>query len=112
MRRWVWKIAAAGLLLPAFAALAIWVQNESARDLEDWPTSVFFVVLGELLPVLFFLWFIGICIRTFIHELPSQRRKRRSRYCSVCHYDLKSNASGVCPECGTRFRPEIIEVRP
>jgi ribosomal protein L32 len=55
----------------------------------------------------FFVWFFWIVARGFIEQLPSERRKRRSRYCSICGYDLKANASGVCPECGTRFRPVL-----
>jgi hypothetical protein len=57
--------------------------------------------------VAFFVWFFWIIAKGFIEQLPSQRRKRRSRYCSICGYDLKANVSGVCPECGTRFRPDL-----
>jgi len=29
-----------------------------------------------------------------------RRRRRRARKCTGCAYDLTSNVSGVCPECG------------
>jgi len=36
--------------------------------------------------------------------IASRRRAARLRgECIQCHYNLKGNASGVCPECGTRI---------
>lgn len=31
----------------------------------------------------------------------SRRRPRRAGLCEHCHYELRGNVSGVCPECGT-----------
>ena len=28
--------------------------------------------------------------------------------CQVCRYDLTGNVSGVCPECGWRFKPKPV----
>jgi hypothetical protein len=39
-----------------------------------------------------------------------ERHRRRFGLCAACGYDLKGNASGVCPECGTciRKQPEMV----
>jgi rubrerythrin len=37
-----------------------------------------------------------------------KRRLREQAICTVCRYDLTGNASGVCPECGTRI---VVEGR-
>ena len=32
-----------------------------------------------------------------------QRKRKKSRLCENCGYDLTGNVSGVCPECGTGY---------
>src|SRR5262249_52408076 len=33
--------------------------------------------------------------------LNSRRKMKHQNRCSMCHYNLTGNTSGVCPECGT-----------
>jgi len=37
-----------------------------------------------------------MCLRTVVYR----RRMRKLNLCLQCQYDLRGNASGVCPECG------------
>lgn len=43
--------------------------------------------------------------------LPVYRRSRRRRHglCLICAYDLATNTSGICPECGTPIPDEVKE---
>jgi hypothetical protein len=60
------------------------------------------------------IWFLSLPVVApiLILVLPGIRRRqvlkfRRRRHvtrCDECGYDLKGNLSGVCPECGTRFK--------
>lgn len=57
-------------------------------------------------------WFAAVCIATpvvavLVHALLSRRRPRPDG-CSACGYDLTGNASGTCPECGTRITASHI----
>ena len=67
----------------------------SVEDFAGWVVVLFIMSL----PILFFLWVIWIVIQGFVEQMPSRRRKRRSRYCHY-GYDLTGNVSGTCPECG------------
>lgn len=37
---------------------------------------------------------------------------RKNRSCSTCNYSLIGNLSGICPECGTEFDPELLKKLP
>lgn len=39
----------------------------------------------------------------FWRALRRARRQPAGEHCATCHYDLRENVSGVCPECGARF---------
>lgn len=51
------------------------------------------------------LWipaFVADCAAAYFHR---KARPARPRVCPKCAYDLTSNESGVCPECGTPIPP-------
>ena len=52
------------------------------------------VALSAILPA---LW-----ITVFL-----RRKRPSSGLCAVCSYDLTGNASGICPECGTKLKREV-----
>jgi len=35
-------------------------------------------------------------------------RVARPHECAACHYDLRGNVTGVCPECGAIFSDELL----
>jgi len=49
-----------------------------------------------LVPALAAMWLLA---RWLWHEMPAFYRRPAGR-CDVCDYDLRGNASAVCPECG------------
>lgn len=49
-------------------------------------------------------WSIHIPILLFTTVLWRADRPRKVGQCDSCSYDLTGNQSGICPECGHRFR--------
>jgi hypothetical protein len=35
-------------------------------------------------------------------------RRSRPHECAACHYDLRGNVTGVCPECGAIFNAALL----
>jgi hypothetical protein len=59
----------------------------------------------------------GICLSSISIFLVFRRlrafnfaRHWRAGLCVACHYDLSGNASGVCPECGTKIAPMLPQM--
>jgi len=52
-----------------------------------------------------------IAYPTFVIARAQYRRYRHKRgHCLKCEYDLTGNASGICPECGTPRKTDIVVV--
>jgi hypothetical protein len=45
----------------------------------------------------------------FIRGPLRRRRRLRKGLCTKCGYDLTGNVSGVCPECGQRCGPHLVD---
>ncbi|UCG16418.1 MAG: hypothetical protein JSV19_14090 [Phycisphaerales bacterium] len=60
-------------------------------------------------PLVFSVITVGVCAvnirwaRRNLRALERQRPKKE-KLCPTCGYNLRGNVSGVCSECGTRFR--------
>jgi hypothetical protein len=48
--------------------------------------------------------FLGYVRKGMIEAEVEWRLKMRNRFCVRCGYSLRGNVSGICPECGKRFR--------
>ena len=63
--------------------------------------GILFVSAMTVIPAAVLIWIGAILSRQEMRNTPG--------YCSECGYCLKGNASGVCPECGTRIRRKVVE---
>ena len=49
-------------------------------------------------------WFVALVwgVLPGVWLFRTMSKRTRAGHCSSCSYDLTANASGVCPECGTK----------
>jgi predicted amidophosphoribosyltransferase len=53
-------------------------------------------------------WRIRVRLRSNIEDI---LREAKYRFCPHCQYDLTGlDPSGICPECGRRFSPDLLGV--
>lgn len=72
--------------------------------MEDWAFIAMIFAFGLAMCVAFF----GYVRKGMIEAEVEWRLKMRSRYCVRCGYSLRGNISGICPECGRRFKIDGI----
>jgi 4-amino-4-deoxy-L-arabinose transferase-like glycosyltransferase len=81
-----------------------------------WETPEWWFYRGMMYPPLtgfaapLWLPFLASALPTSI-LLYRDRRRPQSGHCAQCGYDLTSNTSGICPECGTKVAPAPEAVR-
>ena len=66
-----------------------------AMAIED-QLGILFVSAMTVIPAAVLIWIGAILSRQEMRNTPG--------HCSECGYCLRGNASGVCPECGTRIK--------
>ena len=66
-----------------------------------------FGVIGVgMLGVLTLPVWIGVISRK--RHVDALRKHGWGLFCAICHYNLLGNASGVCPECGTKIQDPVL----
>jgi ribosomal protein S27AE len=70
----------------------------------DWPGIIFFSSIALILGAVF----LGYVRAGMVEAEAAWRMKMRNRFCVRCGYSLRGNVSGVCPECGRRFKADAI----
>jgi hypothetical protein len=59
------------------------------------------VVIVIILPG--FLFLLAMVVSVIVHPRGAFK-EHRDGFCDQCGYNLSGNASGICPECGLRFK--------
>ncbi len=74
--------------------------------------SIAFVLLGSVsvsgsilvLPLLFSVGYATTLLWRVRRRSIAASQRRKRGHCGKCDYNLTGNVSGICPECGTRYR--------
>ncbi len=113
------------ILFPLYIA-AIWIPAFVYRRT---PRGFLFAVIGPV-PVMLMAWLIGAFMpaASLMHEawwlalygsfagaillgallLACAPRRSKPHECKACHYDLRGNVTGVCPECGAVYNAALL----
>jgi len=67
----------------------------------DWPVFVMITLFALVMGAAF----LGYVRAGMVEAEAEWRMKMRNRFCVRCGYSLRGNVSGICPECGKRFKP-------
>lgn len=79
-----------------------WLTDEASEGLGfSWPTLERFAGGGPAASIPFWLLFLVMTVAT-VTLFYLDRRCIPTGCCKKCGYNLKGNASGICPECGTK----------
>ena len=69
----------------------------------DWASLVLPIIFAMILGAAFLGY-----VRLGMAEAEAEwRNKTRKRFCVRCGCSLRGNTSGICPNCGKRFKPEM-----
>lgn len=92
-----------------------------------WMVQIIYVLVTITGPVLLWFWTkynlgvleflaafapFAIMYQLELHRLREIVKTELPGYCDRCGYDLRGNASGICPECGAQIPPKQKELPP
>jgi hypothetical protein len=95
-------------LVPAWAAALVWPHLAQVLKLPPpSPSGGWDLSRGDFFPPLVAVWN-AVALWALAGEARKGRVSRaKPGTCDCCHYDLRGNTTGLCPECGTPFAKHL-----